>query len=158
MRRLILGFSALAMALLLGSLTLASSSAAPPPAPSITAPAFNLTAHVAGGIKIIPGGEPLTFVFTEKNVGSTSQTEDLDVTTVTKASVVSQICVDPRGAEFHADTPFCEPGFLKPGQSSSTVIDVVVANVTSGSVSVRVCLENESTGAVGPCLTKSVII
>ena len=156
MRRLILGFSALAMAPLLGSLTLASSSAAPPP--SVTAHGFNLTAHVAGGIKFIGGGEPLTFVFTEKNVGSTSQNEDLDVTTVTNASVVSQICVDPSGGEFNADTPTCEPGFLQPGQSSSTVIDVVVANVTSGSVSVRVCLQNESTGTVGPSLTKSVII
>ena len=118
-----------------------------------------LKGTAAGGIKVIQTGRTLTFVFTETNKGPESAPEDLMITEVTNAEVIGNPpCVLPNGVAINSDTPSCEPGFVKPGQSASIVI---TTNVTGGSgmaASVRLCLDNESTGVIAPCKTVSVKI
>jgi len=153
MRRLvpILGFAALA-----GLLAAAVTSASPA---SAAEPTFVLKGAAVGGIKIIQTCQTLTFVFTETNKGPGSAPEDLMITEVTNAEVVGNPpCVLPNGFAINSDTPSCEPGFVKTGQSASIVI---TTNVTGGSgtdASVRLCLDNESTGVIAPCKTVSVKI
>src|SRR5947209_3703847 len=152
MRRLIpiLGFVVLA-GLLAAMMTSASATASPAGA---AGPTFVLQGTAAGGIKIIQTGQTLTFVFTETNKGPGSAPEDLMITDVTNAEVVGNPpCVLPNGFAINSDTPSCEPGFVKTGQSASIVI---TTNVTGGSGLVRLCLDNESTGVIAPCKTVSV--
>jgi hypothetical protein len=157
MRRLvaILGFVVLA-SLLAATVTSASATASPA---SAAGPTFVLKGTAAGGIKVIQTGRTLTFVFTETNKGPESAPEDLMITEVTNVEVVGNPpCVLPNGVAINSDTPSCEPGFVKPGQSASIVI---TTNVTGGSgmaASVRLCLDNESTGVIAPCKTVSVKI
>ena len=150
----ILGLVVLA-GLLAATLTSASATASSAAAGS----AFVLRNSVAEGIKVIQTGQTLTSVFTETNKGSESAPEDLMITKVTNAEVVGNPpCVLPDGTAINSDTPSCEPGFVKTGQSASIVI---TANVTGGSgmaASVRLCLFNENTSVTGPCKTVSVKI
>jgi hypothetical protein len=157
MRRLIaiLGFVVLASVLAV-TVTSASTTAS---SASTAGPTFVLRGTAAGGIKTIQTGQTLTFVFTETNKGPRSAPEDLTITKVTNAEVVGNPpCVLPDGTAIYSDTPSCEPGFVSTRQSASIVI---TTNVTGGSgmaASVRVCLDNENTGAVGPCKTVPVKI
>ncbi len=115
---------------------------------------FSLTGHVVGGVKTVAPGDHITFKFTEKNKRSQAAFEDLDLTSLTSATVRSISSVLPGGSVINPDGNFCEPGGVKPGQSSSMVINAVVTN-GGPKVTARVCLDNESTGKVGPCLTVS---
>ena len=72
MRRIILALGASAAIII--SFVMANAAAA---APVVTAHGFSLNGSVAGGVTSAESGQPLTFVFTEKNVGTTAQSEDL---------------------------------------------------------------------------------
>lgn len=124
-------------------------------APASTSPAFSISGHTAGGVKAVSPGDPITFVFKETNRGSQMAGEDLVLVSLTSANATSISCVLPGGGLFNPDGTFCEPGFIKPGQSSSMVIDAQVT-AAAARVSARVCLESEATGKVGPCTTVSV--
>jgi hypothetical protein len=130
--------------------TVTGASAAPSGATSATTgPTFSLRGTAVGGIKIIQTDQTLTFLFRETNKGPGSAPEDLVLTKVTNATVIGLTCVLPNGFAINPDGFFCEPGFLSPGQSSSSVI---TTNVTGGSGSVasaRLCLDNENTGCHG---------
>jgi hypothetical protein len=122
-------------------------------------PAFAVRGTVAGGIKIIQAGQTLTFVFRETNKGPGSAPEDLVITKVTNAKVVGNPpCVLPNGTAINSDTPSCEPGLVKAGQSASIVITTSVTGGSGMAASVRLCLENENTAAIGPCKKVSVKI
>ena len=109
---------------------------------------FAVRGTVAGGIKIIQPGEALTFVFSETNKGPGSAPEDLVITKVTNAKVVGNPpCVLPNGTAINSDTPSCEPGLVKAGQSASIVITTRVTGGSGMAASVRLCLENENTAA-----------
>jgi hypothetical protein len=73
-------------------------------------------------------------------------------------SLVTPPCVLPNGTAINSDGLTCEPGFLKPGQSASIVITTTVTGISGTAASARVCLNNQSTGVVGPCKTVSVKI
>lgn len=132
---------------------------APATAARPAAAAFALHGTVAGKIRIVQPGQTLTFVFTETNLGQTSAPEDLAVTHMTHANLIGDPpCVLPNGSAINPDYPSCEPGFLAPGQSASFVISANVTGNPGQVASVRVCLDNESTGATGPCKTVPVKI
>jgi hypothetical protein len=132
-----------------------TATAATSAAPVITAHGFALNGSIAGGVKSAESGQPLTFVFTEKNVGTTAQSEDLVVESLTNASLVSIGCVLPGGAEINPDGQNCEPGFIGHGKVAASVVSATVTG-SSGSATARVCLDNEGSGVVGPCLTLTV--
>jgi hypothetical protein len=151
MRRIVLALAAGAAIILSFALATSGTSAAPAP----SAHGFTITGSVAGGVKAAEFGQPLTFVFSEKNTGSTAQSEDLVLESLTHASLVSIGCVQSGGAEFNPDGNDCEPGFLSHGQSASAVFNATITG-TSGNATARVCLSNEGTGTVGPCQTLTV--
>ena len=157
MRRLVAILGSVVLTSLLAAMVTSASATASPA--SAARPTFTLQGTAAGGIKIVQTGQTLTFVFTETNKGAESAPEDLMITEVTNAAVVGNPpCVLPNGLAINSDTPSCEPGFVKPGQSASIVI---TTNVTGGSgmaASVRLCLDNENTGVIAPCKTVSVKI
>jgi hypothetical protein len=136
--------------------TVTGASAAPSGAAA--GPTFALHGTAVGGIKVIQTGQTLTFLFRETNNGPGSAPEDLVLTKLTNASVTAMTCVLPNGVAINPDTPACEPGFLSPGQSASSVITTNVTGGSGGVVSARLCLDNESTGVIGPCKTVSVKI
>ena len=149
MHRLVVLCFLISLILLLGAATASA-------APTTTATAtYTLTGSVAAGVTSAEIGDPATFVFTMKNVGTTTGAERfLVITKVTGATDVHQGCIF-RGFEFNPDGHNCEPGALKPGQSSSAFVQVVLASATSG-VTVRACVVNSSNGASGPCMTLTV--
>jgi hypothetical protein len=151
MRRIVLALAASAAIILSFALATSGTSAAPAP----SAHGFTITGSVAGGVTSAEFGQPLTFVYSEKNTGSTAQSEDLVLESLTHASLVSIGCVPPGGAEINPDGNDCEPGFLSHGQSASAVFNATITG-TSGTVAARVCLSNEGTGIVGPCQTLTV--
>ena len=127
--------------------------AAGPAAPA-AGPVFTLQGMDAGGIKVIQTGQMLTFVFSEISMGPGSASEDLVIVSVKHASIASNPpCVLPGGVAINSDSSFCEPGFIAPGQSASMVITTDVTGGPGTVASVRVCLDNEGTGAMGPCRT-----
>ncbi len=131
-------------------------SAAPSPAAGSK---FVLKGSAVGGIKTIQTGQTLTFLFKETNNGSTSAPEDLVLTNLTNAKVTGgPTCVQPDGFAINPDGFSCEPGEVSPGQSASSVITTNVIGVSGGSVSARLCLDNENTGLMAPCKTVSVKI
>ncbi len=144
--------------LLVAAMTSASASASRS-AVATAGPTFVLHGSAAGGIKIIQTGQTLTFVFKETNKGPGSAPEDLVITKVTHAKVVGNPpCVLPDGTAIESDTPSCEPGFLMPGESASIVVTTNVTGSSGMAASVRVCLDNQNTGVMGPCKTVSVKI
>jgi hypothetical protein len=153
MRRTVLAL--LASAAVIVGFVVASRGTVAAPAPS--AHGFTLTGSVAGGVKKAQNDQPLSFVFSEKNTGSTSQSEDLVLESLTHASLQSVGCVLPNGFQINPDGPGCEPGFLTHSQVASVVFNATITG-TSGSVAARVCLNNEGTGVVGPCQTLTVPI
>jgi hypothetical protein len=154
-RRLI---AILGTALVAGLLILAETGASAAPSHA-AGPKFVLQGSAVGGINTIQTGQTLTFLFTETNKGSVSAPEDLVLESVTNASVTGgPLCVLPNGSAINSDGFFCEPGRVSPGQSASSVITTNVTGGSGGSVSARLCLENENTGVVGPCKTVSVKI
>jgi hypothetical protein len=132
---------------------MASGGTAAAPAPS--AHGFTLTGSVAGGVREAQGDQPLSFVFSEKNTGSTSQSEDLVLESHTHASLVGIGCILPNGFQINPDGASCEPGFIAHGQTASAVFDTTTAS-SGSSVTARVCLSNEGSGVVGPCETLTV--
>ncbi|MGA7988542.1 MAG: hypothetical protein WCB51_09115 [Candidatus Dormiibacterota bacterium] len=151
MRRIVLALAAGAAVIVSFALATHGTSAAPAP----SAHGFTMTGSVAGGVKSAEFGQPLTFIYTEKNTGSTAQSEDLVLESLTHASLVSIGCVQGGGAQFNPDGQDCEPGFLSRGRSASAVFNATITG-TSGNVTARVCLSNEGTGVVGPCQTLTV--
>jgi len=138
------------------AVTMTSASAT---AESAATPVFVVHGTAAGGIKVVQSGQTLTFVFTETNKGPGSAPEDLVIKKVSNAKVVGNPpCVLPNGTAINSDTPSCEPGSIKAGQSASIVITTKVTGSSGEAASVRLCLGNENTGAVGPCKKVSVKI
>jgi hypothetical protein len=138
--------------------TVTSASATTSRAAATTA-AFALRGSIAGSIKTVQPDQTLTFVFTEINQTTMSEPEDLVITKVTNVKIVGNPpCVLPGGVAIHSDGNFCEPGFVKPGQPASVVITTQVTGVSGAAASARVCLNNQNTGAVGPCRTVSAKI
>lgn len=116
--------------------------------------AFSVSGSVAGGARTANVGDQVTFVFTEKNVGTRAAPESLILESHTLSRIERLSCVLPNGAVFNSDGSECEPGFMRPGQSSSAVVSV---NITGApNVALRVCLVSDNTGNVGPCQTTSV--
>lgn len=149
MRRVVLVLSLVSVVALLGA-------AAPSAAKSATKGlSFSLTASVPGGLVTTQGFMPVTFIFTETNTGTVSAIEDINLTQVTGGTQVGYGCVGSNGFEIGPDGGFCELGFVKPGQKSHAILQVT-AKSGSTRVTARACLFNEQTGAVGPCVTKSV--
>lgn len=149
MRRAVLVLSLVSMVALLGA-------AAPSAAHSATAGlSFTLTGSVPGGLVTTQGFMPVTFIFTETNRGSVAAIEDINLTKVTGGTQVGYGCVGSNGFEIGADGGLCELGVVKPGQTSHAILQVTT-NSGSTRVTARACLFNESTGAVGPCVTTSV--
>lgn len=156
MRRFVLVVSMASVAgLAFAGATVVTSAA--PQLPGITAHGFSLTGSTAGGVRSAQSGDPLTFVFSEVNVGSGSPSEDLVLESLTNASIVSISCVLPSHFLINPDGNSCEPGLLSNGQKASSVINATITG-RSGSVTARVCLQNEATGVVGPCQNISVSI
>lgn len=151
MRRTVIAL--LASAAVIVGFVLASRGTAAAPDPS--AHGFTLTGSVAGGVKTAQQDQPLSFVFAEKNTGSTSESEDLVLESLTHARLVGIGCVLTSGFQINPDGQSCEPGFIAHGQTASVVFDTTITG-TSGSVVARVCLNNEGTGVVGPCETLTV--
>jgi len=148
MRRIILALGASVAVVVSFVMVNAATSAAPP----ITAHGFALHGSVAGGVKTSQTSEPLTFVFTEKNVGTTAQEGDLVLESLSNASVVSIGCTLPDGFEINPDGQDCEPGSVKPGQVAASVVNIMTGSST-GTVAARLCVNG-----VGPCLTVTVNI
>ncbi|HUZ38031.1 MAG TPA: hypothetical protein VMV17_17045 [Streptosporangiaceae bacterium] len=145
--------STAAAGLLVTTVTSASATALRAAAPAAR-PVFTLEGMVSGGIKVIQPGQMLTFVFTETSMGPGSASEDLVIVSVKHASIASNPpCVLPGGVAINSDSSFCEPGFIAPGQSASMVITTDVTGGPGTVASVRVCLDDEGTGALGPCRT-----
>jgi hypothetical protein len=118
---------------------------------------FSLSGSVAGKVKTASTPDQVTFVFTEKNTGTTSTPEDLVLQLPpSNGSVENQSCVLPNGSIINPDGNFCEPGFVAPGQSASAVVSLTVTGTGLRTVSTKVCLQNETSGAIGPCKTLSV--
>jgi hypothetical protein len=145
--------SAVAAGLLVTTVASASTTTGRAAAPT-AGPVFMLRGTVAGGINVTQTGQMLTFVFTETGQGHGAASEDLVIIKVKNASIASNPpCVLPGGAAIDSDSTFCEPGSITHGQTASVVITTEVTGGPGTVASVRVCLENEGTGAVGPCLT-----
>jgi hypothetical protein len=153
MRRTILALGAGAAIVVSFVMVNAATSAAPP----ITAHGFALHGSVAGGVTTAETSQPLTFVFTEKNVGTTAKTEDLVLESLSNASVVSIGCVLAGGVQINPDGYYCEPGSVHPNQVASSVVNTMTGSST-GTVAARLCLSNEANGVVGPCQTVTVNI
>ena len=121
-------------------------------------PAFALAGSIAGGITSIQAGQTLVFVFTETNRSNAGAVEDLHLTHVANENIIGgTTCVPPGGHAINPDGPnYCEPGLVKPGQHASFVIATTVTGASGATATARVCLSNESTGAIGPCKTASV--
>jgi hypothetical protein len=151
MRRIVLALVASAAMVLSFAIATASSSAARAP----NGHGFTLSGSVVGGVTSAESGQPLTFAFSEKNTGSTSQTVDLVLESLSHANLVSVGCVLPGGAQINPDGQDCEPGFLSHGQTASIVLGATITG-SSGNVAARLCLSNEGTGVVGPCQTLTV--
>lgn len=97
----------------------------------------------------------LTFVFKETNRGTVAVPEDLAISKVANAKLVGSLpCVLPGGVAINTDPITCEPGFVKPRQSASIVITTNVTGASGAYASVRVCLQNENNGVIGPCRTR----
>lgn len=140
------------LVVLLMLLCVASVSAAPTRTTTAATATYTLTGNVAAGVMNAEPGDPVTFVFTMKNVGTTTGTERfLVIKVIFGATNVRFGCVF-QGNEFSPDGQFCQPGLLKPGQSSSAIIQTVV-QLNTDDVHVRACVVNSRTGASGPCLT-----
>jgi hypothetical protein len=156
MRRFVLVVSMASVAgLAFAGATIVTSAA--PQLPGITAHGFSLTGSTAGGVSSAQDGDPLTFVFSEVNVGSGSpSSEDLVLESLTNASIVSISCVLPSRFLIGPDGNNCEP-VLSHGQRASSVINAAIT-ARPGSVTARVCLINEATRVVGPCQSISVSI
>jgi len=155
MRRISLKLMAMVgLALPAGAAAVAVSAAGPATPATVS---FSLSASAAGLVKSDLNQDPLTFVFTEKNTGSTAASEDLVLESLTNGSIVSVVCVLPNGAMFNPDGVDCEPGQLHTGQTSSSIINADVTG-SSGSISAKVCLLNEGTGKTGACKTVSIPI
>lgn len=118
----------------------------------------SITGTVSGGVKVAQTGDRLTFTFTERNNAAPAKAIDLDLVSVSHAALRSLSCVLPNGSTFNPDGNLCEPGFLKAGQSASSVATVKVTGASGSTVSVKTCVSNERTGAVGPCKTLSVTV
>ncbi|GEM_PF-4260944 len=121
-----------------------------------TALSYSLTGSAVGGVKTASFQDPVTFLFTEKDTGTVSASEDLVLQSLTNGSVVSVSCVSA-GSIFNPDGNNCEPGFLHNGQSTSSVINTRVTG-SSGTMSITVCVFNEGNGHTGPCKRISVTI
>jgi hypothetical protein len=118
---------------------------------------FSLSGSVAGKVKTASTPDQVTLVFTEKNTGTTSTPEDLVLQRPpSNGTVENQSCVLANGSMINTDGYFCEPGFVAPGQSASTVVSLTVSGSGPRTVSAKVCLQNETSGAIGPCKTLSV--
>jgi hypothetical protein len=145
--------------LVLASVTSASAAPTRAATPTTTGTTFVLRGTAVGGIKTIQTGQTLTFLFTETNKGSRSAPEDLVLAEVTNATVVGGLtCVLPNGFAINSDGFFCEPGLVSPGQSASSVITTNITGGSGSTASARLCLDNENTGVMGPCMTVSVKI
>jgi uncharacterized repeat protein (TIGR01451 family) len=143
-----------------GPLVAVLTSAAPAPArPAAAASSFVLHGSAVGRVKVIQIGQTLTFAFTETNTGSGTANEDLVLEKVSDANVTGvPLCVVADGSAINPDGSRCEPGAVAPGQSASFVITTNVTGPSGQAASVRLCLQNEATEAIGPCRTVSVKI
>ena len=150
-RRVIVIVTLGAAAFVVAILTATSASAA-------TTGSFALKASVAGGITTIQSGQTLTFVFTEINQPTKGANEDLGLVRMANVSVADMVCVLPGGAAINPDTPFCEPGLVKPGQHAAMVLTTTVTGAPGAAAKARVCLVNEATNRRGPCMRLSVPI
>jgi hypothetical protein len=116
---------------------------------------FSLSGSVAGRVKSAELTDQLTFVFTEKNTGTSSSTPPFIVLkSLTDATEENMSCVEPSGFLFQPDGTQCEPGILAaPGQSSSMVLSVTITGTRPATMSAKVCLSNGTT-----CKTLSVAV
>jgi hypothetical protein len=153
MRRLVLAVGAIGAIGVSGVLAAAVSAAAAQPSVVPATVSFSISGSVAGGVKAASPGDQVTFVFNEKNTGTVSTSEDLVLESLSNASVENLSCVG-NGAIFNPDGNFCEPGFLAPGKSATSVLSVSITGTPT--VAVKVCLVNEVNGATGPCKTLSI--
>jgi hypothetical protein len=152
-RRLVVALGAAGGAALLMAVMAVGSSAA-----DTAAARFTLSGTAVGGVKVIQTGQTLTFAFTETNRGSASAPEDLVLTHLSNATVVAITCVLPNGFAINPDGSSCEPGFIQPGESASSVITTTVTGSSGQRVSATLCLVNENTGVEAPCKTVRVAI
>jgi hypothetical protein len=151
MRRIIFSLSAI-IAMVLPLVVTSLNSTAPS---ASAAHGVALSGSVVGRVASAESGQPVTFVFTEQNTGSSPQSIDLVVESLSHASVVSIGCVLANGNEINPDGSDCEPGSLSHGQTASIVLGTSVTS-NSGPLTTRVCVSNEGTGVSGPCKTLTV--
>lgn len=151
MHRLFLGVGALAASALLSSTAIASTAATS--AQAVNSASVSLHGSLAGGVKAAEVGDQVAFVFTAKNTSSKSQSDDLELMSVTGASETNQLCVDTHGFVFNPDGSFCEPSSFNAGQTSSALIYATVG--TALSFSATLCVVNNTTGVHAPCATVS---
>ncbi len=117
--------------------------------------AATLSGSVVAGIKLAQPGDEVTLSFTEKNTSSSNETIDVVLQTLTNATEQNILCVEPNGSTLYPDGSSCEPGTVKGGQKSSSVVTVSVTGADLATVSAKACIANENTGGVGPCTTLS---
>lgn len=122
-----------------------------------------VSGSIAGGERSVETFHPVVFVFNLTNNGPNAITSSADLTysAVRNGTVSDQLCIFPSGASFNPDSPSCEFGTLRVGQTSRMTLIVQPDTGASGQpLSVRVCSSNES-GVRDPvpsnnCLTLSV--
>jgi hypothetical protein len=122
------------------------------------------TGAVAGGETTVPSYHLVAFTFavTDKGPGSITSSADLDYTSVRHGTVVDQLCIPRDGHAIEPDSPYCESGGLRPGQSNRMTLIVQPDSVSGVALRVRVCASNES-GVPDPrpgnnCVVKSVLL
>jgi hypothetical protein len=154
------------VALVLGSLlvagplaTVLTSAAQAPAQPVPAALSFALHGSAVGGVRLIQIGQVLTFAFTETNKGGPVDGEDLVLEKLAGATGIGALlCVVADGSAINPDGSRCEPGTVPHGKSAALVITTKVSGKPGQAATARLCLQDEATGAVGPCRTISVKI
>lgn len=126
--------------------------------PAAPVSAISLTGSVVGGVTDAGAGDPVTFVFTARNTGTTPISRDLVLMRLSGATLVSQSCVVPGGFLFTEDGNWCEPGALAPDRKISVIVNAAVSGPVGTTGLARLCLANEATGRFGPCTTLRVAI
>lgn len=132
--------------------------AASTPLPAATVSAISLTGSVVGGVTHAGAGDPVTFLFTARNTGTTPISRDLVIMGLSGATLVNRSCVVPGGFLFTEDGYWCEPGALAQGRKISVIVNAAVSGLAGTTASARLCLADETTGRFGPCTTLSVAI
>jgi hypothetical protein len=99
---------------------------------------LGMTGHTVAGYTSAQAGQQLPVAFTMTNHSSTASADIAFVFTVVHAATNDITCpLVSNHFNINSDGPFCEPGSLGPGKSTSAAIMVTASSI--GTVTVRAC-------------------